>query len=386
MNILRKYSRTLLFLFFSGYAYSSTSASITQSMVYPRINIINNEDVLSQTQIRLTQSLLSLGELKIDFAYTTPAISPWENLQVYNFSFKSIKKHNLQFEFGRIVNWNPVYTLRVDGARTDIFTSLGKFTWIGGYKFPDLYNSDKSFQTNTHFIEWKIKRKYNSLSLSSWIVNQRKSQDFFMGISLRKRIFGNFNSNGYAVWDFTNQQIQKLRFRISKKLLSNHTIFMDVRARSYTSSDPYPWSNKKIKPRSALALGHRIRLKPALNWSNSIVKGIGKTEPDFRYRTSLQAANIRISISTEKHNKSNSLGGSVSARKIISKRIYAGSSLFYRSYTFNDDFHAFNTTGASVWLNFQFNSHFHLRLTSDFYQNRYFNQDGRGSLIINYVP
>jgi len=375
-----------LCLFFGGFIFAETSTAITQSVVYPRINFQNNEDVLSRTQIRFSQSFFSLGELKLNLAYITPALSPWENLQVYNFSFKTIKKHNLQFEFGRIVNWNNNYTARVDGLRANIYTTLGKITYTGGYKTPDLYNNDDSFQTNVHFIEWKINKKNNALALNSWMINQRTSQDLFMGLSLRKRLLGNINSNLYAVWDFSNEKLQKLRFRISKNLTLKHMLFLDIRSRSYSGADPYPWSTKKIESHSSVTLGHKFSLKPGLQWSNSIGSVRGGAESDFRYRSSLQARNMSFSFSAEEHNKSNSLGGSINARKALSKRIYMGSSLFYRSYSFNEDYDTFNTTGASAWLNFQINSHLHFRITGNIYQNRYFNQDGRGGIIINYVP
>lgn len=369
-----------------GTAASISGGTITQSLLYPRLDVQSSKRFLYQTRIDFTQKIASRAHLNLDAGFTPAIVSSQNKLRLYALNFKLYPFPKLQLEIGRTVYWNSLFLSRVDGARISLQRGNNKIIYAGGIIAPDYFES-RSYSTDysSHYLEWRLDLNHNRYHFSSWVVKQPQSQDQYAGFLFRQQLFLKIQSTGYGAWDVKHSRFEKYRLRFARSVGSKATVFVTYRYHSYSRSNPFPWTKTALKTQPMLSTGIRVRWNNTLFWTNSIVTRTQTTNRNFRFNSSLQGRNFQVVFISETHHLARSAGGSLTARHRLSRLLSIGSNLFYRNYTFNSAEADFKTTGISGWLSFTPNTTWSLKITGQFFQNRYFNLDTRIGLIINYA-
>ncbi|MCH7733265.1 MAG: hypothetical protein IIB44_12290 [Candidatus Marinimicrobia bacterium] len=363
------------------------NVQISTSLVYPRIDIQTEDQIVSRARFVFNNDLGKIGDVRLDFEYGSPAISQRDRLRIYVLRFRMKVGFNHRVEAGRLTEWNPLYIARVDGVRASLkLKSLGTVTYLGGVISSNDFSSESySIDNNAHYLEWKTNIRSNRYSLNGWILNDGESSKLFSGVSFYQKLPLRIKLTGYLSWDFHRAETQKVRVRFFRTFRVSHTLFAEYRYRSLSVLKPYPWVRKNITTRPAVSFGVTSRISPTILWTNTFLTRVTDREAGTYFKSKIQWSMISVSFVTENQNLAESTGGTFSVTHDFSNSLSAGGSISYRAYTFNNNYDTLDASGLYGWVNFQPNSHIKIKFTGQFYRNRFFNQDGRAGLSLSYA-
>lgn len=363
------------------------NVQISTSLVYPRIDIQTEDQIVSRARFVFNNDLGKIGDIRVDLDYGSTTISQQDMLRMYIFRIGMKVGSNHRVEVGRLSEWNPLYITRVDGIRAQLkLKSFGTVTYLGGVISSNSFSSnDYSVEDNAHYLEWKTNIGSNRYSLNGWVLNDGESAQLFSGVSFYQKLPSRIKLTGYLSWDFHRAEAQKVRVRFFRTFRVNHTLFAQYRYRSLSVLKPYPWVHKNVTARPAVSFGVTSRISPTILWTNTFLTRATDRETGTYFKSKIQWSMISVSFVMENQNLAESTGGTFSVTHDFSNSLSAGGSISYRAYTFNNDYDTLDATGFYGWVNFQPNSNIQIKFTGQFYRNRFFNQDGRAGLSLSYA-
>jgi len=365
---------------------SSGTLSFSNALTYPRYSLQKNEDFTWRTQVFYTRQKTRLGDWNLRVGYLTPPAKNGQPMRVYAGYLKTHFGKKTTLKVGRFTEWNPLYLIRVDGLQlTRIVTQNSKLVYLGGSTPQKTPTSHTSENATTHYLEWQYQRFRHQLTIATWTKKQRQVQSNFVGLSFRQPLGTKGYSRGLVTWNLTLQRLQRLELLWLRQFSPRFTADVQLRYRSFLNSNPFPWFSESLPIYPALSTKLAWNIHPKLNWSHTLSSRLGKATTDFTYTSTLQWHVVALNFITERHGVTRSLGGLLSASHMVTRRLTAGGSLFYREYTYDREQATYTSTGFMGWVSFQPTTGFQIRFNTQFFTNRLFTQDGRMGLTVDYV-
>ena len=292
-----------------------------------------------------------------------------------------LKKHKLSV--GRIAIWNALQNARVDGAQLDINTNkLGTFSLVGGFKaVPDF--SDTSFTDNTYMMaSWSKGRIGNNFAVSFWMKGDEDGVDPFTGLQFATSKFGIRFSNALA-FDIGEGVLDYARIRASKRF-GDHTIGLGFRQKRFNAYKYFEIFKNRDEIHIAPTLTFDVNslLSSKLLMRNQLAYRVGEESKTFLV-SSLNFKNLSVTLLGGLEGDDLMYGVMLGASHRLSGPLSFGGSVAFNAHDYGDFADLQNSTGAYGWVGWQPKDFIMLKLFGKFFNNSYFEQDGRGGLIIN---
>jgi len=371
----------VVFLGISNVFGSKPNISISSSALYPRLSMMDTEE---QTHWR---SILSYDQkfgkkLGIDglFEYGSENDHFRNPLRVHHLT-ADLNLGNHEFSIGRIAIWNTLQNARVDGAKLDINTNkLGTLSLVGGFKAINNF-SDSLFTNNTYFMaSWSKGRIGKNISASLWMKRDTEDIHPFTGIYFNTTKFGVRISNALA-FDIGETKLNYARIRLSKRF-GNHTVGLGFRQKRFEYFNQFETLSDKISIAPTITFDVNSLMSEKLLWRNQ-----------FSYRLAEEGKGFLVSSVNYKKIQASFLGGLEGDNKMfglilgathrLSGPLSFGGSVALNAFDYGDFADLKSSSGAYGWIGWQPKDFIMLKLYGRFSTNPYFEQDGRGGIIIN---
>jgi hypothetical protein len=377
---------TKLFLLITLFCISSVFGSkpnikISSSAMYPRLSMMDTEE---QTHWR---SILSYDQkfgkkFGIDglFEYGSENDHFKNPFRVHHFTANfELSDHELSI--GRIAIWNALQNSRVDGAQLDIKTKKsGTLSIVGGFKAIVNY-SDSLFTDNTYFMaSWSRGRIGKNISASFWMKGYTEDTHTFTGLYFNTSKFGLRISNALA-FDIGESKLNYARIRISKRF-ANHTLGLGFRQKRFEYFSQFETLSDKISITPTITFDVNSLISPQMLWRNQ-----------FSYRLADEGKSFLVSSVNYKKIQASFLGGIEGDNKMFGLTFGAthrpkgqlsfGGSVALNALDYGDFADLQKSSGAYGWIGWQPKDFIMLKLFGRFSTNPYFEQNGRGGIIIN---
>lgn len=377
---------TILFLLITLFCISSVFGSkpnikISSSALYPRLSMVDTEEQLHWRSI-LSYDQKFGKKFEIDglFEYGSENDHFKNPFRVHHFTV-DLKLSNHELSIGRIAIWNALQNARVDGAQLDINTKkLGTLSLVGGFKAITDF-SDTLFTDNTFFMaSWSKGRIGKNLSMSFWMKRDTEDTHPFTGFYFITSKFGVRISNAVA-FDIGETKLNYARIRLSKRF-GNHTVGVGFRQKRFEYFSYFESLSDKINIVPTITLDVNSLISPQMLWRNQL-----------SYRLAEEGKGFLVSSVTYKKVQASFLGGIEGDSKMfglilgvthrLSNPLSFGGSVAFNALDYGDFADLKKSSGAYGWIGWQPRDFIMLKIFGRFSTNPYFEQDGRGGLIIN---
>ncbi|MCJ7802715.1 MAG: hypothetical protein MUP82_10205 [Candidatus Marinimicrobia bacterium] len=371
----------VVFLGISNVFGSKPNISISSSALYPRLSMTDTEE---QTHWR---SILSYDQkfgskLGIDgfFEYGSENDHFRNPLRVHHLT-ADLNLGNHELSIGRIAIWNALQNARVDGARLDINTKkLGTLSFVGGFK-AIINFSDSLFTNNTYFMgSWSKGRIGKNISASLWMKGDTKDIHPFVGLYFNTSKFSIRISNALA-FDIGETKLNYARIRLSKRL-GNHTIGLGFRQKRFEYFNQFETLSDKISIAPTITFDVNSLMSEKLLWRNQLSYRLAEEGKGFLV-SSVNYKKIQASFLGGLEGDNKMFGLILGATHRLSGPLSFGGSVALNALDYGDFADLKSSSGAYGWVGWQPKDFIMLKLYGRFSTNPYFEQDGRGGIIIN---
>jgi hypothetical protein len=360
---------------------SKPNISISSSAMSPRLSLMDTEEQVHW------RSLLSYDQkfgskLGIDglFEYGSENDHFRNPFRVHHLTAElNLGKH--EFSIGRIAIWNALQNARVDGAKLNINTKkLGSLSLVGGLKAVTDF-SDTLFTDNTYFMaSWSKGRIGKNVVVSFWMKGDADDIHPFTGLYFNTKKFGVRISNALA-FDIGETKLNYGRIRISKKF-GDHIVGLGFRQKRFEYFDQFE------------TLSDNIGIAPTITFDvNSLMSEKFLWRNQLSYRVAEEGKGFIVSSVNFKKVQASFLGGLEGDNKMFGLILGAthrpsgplsfGGSVAFNALDYGDFADLKSSSGAYGWVGWQPKDFIMLKLYGRFSTNSYFEQDGRGGVIIN---
>ncbi len=290
-----------------------------------------------------------------------------------------IGKHELSV--GRIAIWNALQNTRVDGAQFDLNTEkLGTLSLIGGLKAVTDF-SDTLFTDNTYFMAaWSKGRIGKNLAVSFWMKGDADGINPFTGIYFNTSKFGIRISNAIA-FDIGETKLNYARIRLSKKI-GDHTLGLGFRQKRFEYFTDFETLSDKIGIAPTITFDVNSLIANDLLWRNQLSYRLAEEGKSFLV-SSVNYKKIQASILGGLEGDNKMFGLILGATHKLSGPLSFGGSVSLNALDYGDFADLKSSSGAYGWVGWQPKDFIMLKLYGRFSTNPYFEQDGRGGIIIN---
>jgi len=360
---------------------SKPNISISSSALYPRLSMMDTEE---QTHWR---SIFSYDQkfgkrLGIDglFEYGSENNHFKNPFRVHHLT-ADLTIGNHEFSIGRIAIWNALQNARVDGAKLDINTKkLGTLSLVGGLKAVTDF-SDTLFTDNTYFMaSWSKGRIGKNLAVSFWMKGDTDEIHPFTGLYFNTSKFGIRISNALTI-DIGEAKLNYARIRISKRF-GEHTIGLGFRQKRFEYFDQFEVLSDKISNSPTITFDINSRMSDKLLWRNQLSYRLAEESKSFLV-SSINYNKIQASFLGGLEGDNKIFGLILGATHKLSGPLSFGGSVAFNALDYGDFADLKSSSGAYGWVGWQPKDFIMLKLYGRFSTNPYFEQDGRGGIIIN---
>jgi len=360
---------------------SKPNISISSSALYPRLNMM---DIEEQTHWR---SILSYDQkfgkrLGIDglFEYGSENNHFQNPFRIHHITADiALERH--EFSIGRIAIWNALQNARVDGAKLDINTKeLGTFSLVGGLKAVTDF-SDTLFTDKTYFMaSWSKGRIGKNLAVSFWMKGDADENHPFTGLYFNTSKFGIRISNALTL-DIGETKLNYVRIRLSKKF-GDHTVGLGFRQKRFEYFNQFEALSDKIAISPTITFDVNSLMSKKLLWRNQLSYRLAEEGKSFLV-SSINYKKIQASILGGLEGDNKMFGLILGATHKLSGPLSFGGSVALNALDYGDFADLKSSSGAYGWVGWQPKDFIMLKLYGRFSTNPYFEQDGRGGIIIN---
>jgi hypothetical protein len=273
-----------------------------------------------------------------------------------------------------------MFNARVDGAEANLdFKKFGSFNLIGGFNAVTDF-SDTAFTDNT-FISagWSIGKMGKNFSIAYWNKATEDESASFMGVNFSYALFG-FRLNNTTTYDLDESRIQYLRSRLSRKI-GKHTLAVGVRQKRYDGLEIYPWSDEELELHPTVFVSVYSRFKQKFNWYNQYAR---KSSSELNYiNSTLQYDKYMLTISGGTMDDTQLLGFILGLADHNVGKFGYGGSVAVNALDYGDFAEPRNATGLFGWVSWTPKPMIQVKLFGRYSTNPYYEQDGRGGIIVN---
>jgi hypothetical protein len=360
---------------------SKPNISISSSALYPRLSMADTEE---QTHWR---SILSYDQkfgskLGIDglFEYGSENDHFRNPFRVHHLTADlNLWNHNLSI--GRIAIWNALQNARVDGAQLDINTKkLGTLSLVGGLKAVTDF-SDTLFADNTYFMaSWSKGRIGKNIAVSFWMKGDADEIHPFTGLYFNTSKFGIRISNALA-FDIGETKLNYAKIRLSKRF-GDHTVGLGFRQKRFEYFSYFESLSDKINISPTITFDVNSMISEKLLWRNQISYRIAEEGKCFLV-SSVNYKKVQASFLGGLEGDNRMFGLILGATHRLKGPLSFGGSVALNALDYGDFADLKSSSGAYGWVGWQPKDFIMLKLFGRFSTNPYFEQDGRGGIIIN---
>ena len=360
---------------------SDPNIKISTSALYPRLSMVNTEE---QTHWR---SILSYDQkfgskLRIDglFEYGSENDQFKDPFRVHHFAVE-LKLSDHKLSIGRIAIWNALQNARVDGAQFNLNTKkLGLLSFIGGFK--SIHNfSDSLFTNNTFFMaSWSKGRIGKNFAISFWLKGDTEDTHPFTGLYFNTSKFGIRISNALA-FDIGESKLNYARIRFSKRL-GDHTIGLGFRQKRFEYFSQFETLSDKISIAPTIMFDISSLISDRLLWRNQLSYRLAEEGKSFLV-SSVNYKKIQASFLGGLEGDNKMFGLILGATHRLKGPLCFGGSVSLNALDYGDFADLKSSSGAFGWVGWQPKDFIMLKVFGRFSTNPYFEQDGRGGIIIN---
>ena len=360
---------------------SKPNIKISSSALYPRLSMMDTEE---QTHWR---SLLSYDQkfgskLGVNglFEYGSENDHYRNPFRIHNLT-ADLNLWNHQLIIGRIAIWNALQNARVDGAKLDINTKkLGTLSLVGGLKAVTDF-SDTLFADNTYFmVSWSKGRIGKNVAVSFWMNGDVDEIKPFAGLYFNTSRFGIRISHAIA-FDISETKLNYARIRISKRF-GEHTVGLGFRQKRFEYYEYFESLSDKISITPTITFDVNSLISPRMLWRNQLSYRFAEEGKSFLV-SSINYKKIQASLLGGLEGDNKMFGLILGATHRLSGPFSFGGSVALNALDYGDFADLRQSTGAYGWVGWQPKDFIMLKLFGRFSSNPYFEQDGRGGIIIN---
>ena len=369
------------FLCVSSVFGSKPNISISSSATSPRLSMMDTEEQVHwRSMLSYDQKFGSKFGIDGLFEYGSENDRFQNSFRIHHLTANlNLWKH--EFSIGRIAIWNALQNARVDGAKLDINTKkLGTLSLVGGLKAVTDF-SDTLFTDNTYLMaSWSKGRIGKNLAVSFWMKGDADEIHPFTGLYFNTSKFGIRISNALA-FDIGETKLNYARIRLSKRF-GDHTIGLGFRQKRFEYFNQFETLSDKINIAPTITFDVNSLMSKKLLWRNQ-----------FSYRVAEEGKGFLVSSVNYKKIQASFLGGLEGENKMfglilgathrLSGPLSFGGSVALNALDYGDFADLKSSSGAYGWIGWQPKDFIMLKLYGRFSTNPYFEQDGRGGIIIN---
>lgn len=380
-----KLSTTLLLLItllgISSVFGSKPNIKISSSALYPRLSMTDTEKQMHWRSI-LSYDQKFGSKFGIDglFEYGSENNHFRNPFRVHHLTADlNLWNHNLSI--GRIAIWNALQNARVDGAQLNINTKkLGTLSLVGGLKAVTDF-SDTLFTDNTYFMtSWSKGRIGKNVAVSFWMKGDSDEIHPFTGLYFNTSKFGIRISNA-LVFDIGETKLNYARIRLSKKF-GDHTVGLGFRQKRFEYFSYFESVSDKINISPTITFDVNSMMSEKLLWRNQISYRLAEEGKSFIV-SSVNYKKVQASFLGGLEGDNKMFGLILGATHRLSGPLSFGGSVALNALDYGDFADLKSSSGAYGWVGWQPKDFIMLKLYGRFSTNPYFEQDGRGGIIIN---
>ncbi len=374
-------SIVLVSLFLSAVIFGGKPViNISSSAISPRLGAIEDDERIHwRTLLNYNQDLDNLFKIEslIEFGSENDR---FENSFRIHHLTATIDLWEHELSIGRIAKWNSMINTRVDGAEAKL--NFGKYLTVnllGGFNaVTDFSNSaftDKTFM----MASWSLGKLGKNVSVSYWSKGLEGEYNSFTGISFSTAVFG-FRINNTSTYDIDESRVEYQRSRISRKM-GKHTLAVGFRQKRYNGLEIYPWSDEEIFLEPTVFFTIYSKFNKKINWYNQYAR---KSFTNLEYfNSTIQCAKYSLTFSGGKMDDTQLLGFVLGVTDHSFGKFGYGGSVALNALDYGDFAEPRNTTGLFGWVSWKPKPMVSVKLFGRYSTNPYYEQDGRGGIIIN---
>lgn len=379
-------SSTILLLLITLLSISSVFGSkpnikISSSALYPRLSMMDTEEQVHwRSMLSYDQKFGSKFGIDGLFEFGSENDHFKDPFRVHHFTAKlKLSKH--EFSIGRIAIWNALQNARVDGVKLNINTDKsGTISLVGGFKAIVNF-SDSLFTDNTYFMaSWSKGRIGKNFSLSFWMKGDTEDIHPFTGLYFNTSKFGIRISNAIA-FDIGESKLNYARIRFSKRF-GDHTVGIGFRQKRFEYYSYFETLSDKISIAPTITFDVNSLLSEKFLWRNQLSYRLAEEGKSFLV-SSINYKKVQASFLGGLEGDNKMFGLILGATHRLSGPFSFGGSVALNALDYGDFADLKQSTGAYGWVGWQPKDFIMMKLFGRFSTNPYFEQDGRGGIIIN---
>lgn len=392
---VQKLNIVLILLFCAVPAFASNpEVTVSQSFVSPRLNLFNDTSVnqyklssLDETVHFLTdvdyfQSIGAVYKIISRMSYGSPNFRYADEFQFHNLYVQA--DHNRHHaKLGRINLWNSLVNEKIDGLEYVYGNKISALSFAGGYV--PVYNN---IEEDRAFFKTSWENHFNSMKISGHLWgdlydSETRDNSIKAGFIFNKKIKNDVRINGQLSWNLSEVAVHYNRINISKKY-NKHKIIFSFRQRNFDLKSIYPFINKSLHVSPSATFSVIGNINDRLNVQHKV--GYRFTEEtNYYYSGLLSYRTLQFSLLVGNQKENLFYGGSLAGTRNLTDHISFGGSLSFNTIDYVEDINIQDSVGAYAWLAWKPYPYLFVKVFGRFYQNRYFNEDGRGGFYVSYT-
>jgi hypothetical protein len=385
MKLIQTIIATVL-LFALGFS-SAPQIQISQSFVGPRIGLFDDDQVDQynftpldqtfhwQTQVNYKQTIRSF-KISSLFDYGSPTARYTNEFRIHRLSIsQSIGNYN--YTVGQFSVWNPIINSRIIGLKNQFSTdNWGVFSITGGL-VPSYTENIDSYQR--YIMKWSGKKS----ALYSWFDLKNDELLPYIGYTYNAELWGIRYSEVFS-FDIANEIVRTSKIRLSKQF-GKYSFSFGYRYYNINLAELYPWLDES----------KTMWVSPTayMGWTG-IIFGLN-TSQQFNYKftdnlnwylnNSIQYKKILFTFISGQNGDDVVSGYGVSSLFNLGSTIEIGLGLMRNTFEHDGIIEPEDATGLNSWLKWSPSQKLTIKLTGKYFQNPYYEIDGRGGLNVYYA-
>lgn len=360
---------------------SKPNIKISSSALYPRLSMMDtDEQVHWRSMLSYDQKFGNKFRIDGLFEYGSENGHFRNPFRVHHLT-ADLNLGNHEFSIGRIAIWNALQNARVDGAKLNINTKkLGTLSLVGGLKAVTDF-SDTLFTDNTYFMaSWSKGRIGKNLAVSFWMKGDAEEIHPFTGLYFNTSKFGIRISSAIA-FDIGETKLNYAKIRLSKRF-GDHTVGIGFRQKRFEYYSYFETLSDNISIAPTITFDVNSLMSPQLLWRNQLSYRLAEEGKSFLV-SSINYKKVQASFLGGLEGDNKMFGLILGATHRLKGPLSFGGSVALNALDYGDFADLKQSTGAYGWVGWQPKDFIMLKLFGRFSTNPYFEQDGRGGIIIN---
>ncbi len=369
------------FLGISNIFGSKPNISISSSALYPRLSMMDTEEQVHwRSLLSYDQQFGSKFGIDGLFEYGSENDHFQNPLRIHHLT-ADVKLWNHELSIGRIAIWNTLQNARIDGAKLDINTKkLGTLSLVGGLKAVTDF-SDTLFTDNTYIMgSWSKGRIGKNIAVSFWMKGDADEIKPFAGLYFNTSRYGIRISHAIA-FDIGETELNYARIRLSKRF-GDHTVGIGFRQKRFEYYSYFETLSNEISIAPTITFDVNSLMSKKFLWRNQLSYRLAEEGKSFLV-SSINYKKVQASFLGGLEGDNKMFGLILGATQKLSNPLSFGGSVALNALDYGDFADLKSSSGAYGWVGWQPKDFIMLKLYGRFSTNPYFEQDGRGGIIIN---